>query len=440
MEEMKTWSVCPVCRKRIPAERVTENGAVYLVKTCPEHGRFSSIVWRGMQDYAAWRGPIAPVPEEKCRRCASCAGLCGIHLRNTCCVLLEVTKRCNMHCSFCFAEADSPESRRRDLNTEQLKARIFDLTIPGRTLLQLSGGEPTVREDLPELISFAVQCGCRYVQLNTNGIRLAGDPSYAKSLAEAGLSFVFLQFDGTEDRIFQTLRGAALLEKADQVIYAGSLVNPALLERCKESCRILDSARMTLEQVIAAIEEAERDGLMTVRLHTGDPSLYGAIREQMDMLDRLSVPYDMTPGVSSFSAAAASLQAEYTLPGLSQTLILTRMAGRTPVPEREALDRLAKAGASMALFLSAGMSEEVQTALLKGAYTADTPAAIVYKASWPEEKVLRCTVGTLAETAREAGISKTALILVGDFLDADFERSRLYAPDFTTGYRKGTDI
>lgn len=237
-----------------------------------------------------------------------------------------------------------------------------------------------------------------------------------------------------------TLRGAALLEKADQVIYAGSLVNPALLERCKESCRILDSARMTLEQVIAAIEETERDGLMTVRLHTGDPSLYGAIREQMDMLDKRSIPYDVTPGVSSFSAAAASLRAEYTLPGLSQTLILTRMAGRTPVPEREALDRLAGAGASMALFLSAGMSEEVQAALLKGVYTADTPAAIVYKASWPEEKVLRCTVGTLAETAREAGISKTALILVGDFLDADFERSRLYAPDFTTGYRKGTDI
>jgi len=178
---------------------------------------------------------------------------------------------------------------------------------------------------------------------------------------------------------------------------------------------------------------------MTVRLHTGDPSLYGAIREQMAELEKRAVPYDVTPGVSSFSAAAASLNAEYTLPGLSQTLILTRMAGRTPVPEREALDKLAESGASMALFLSAGILEQVQTALLKGAYTADTPAAIVYKASWPEEKVLRCTVGTLAEAAREAGISKTALILVGDFLAADFERSRLYAPDFTTAYRKGTD-
>ena len=236
-----------------------------------------------------------------------------------------------------------------------------------------------------------------------------------------------------------TLRGAALLEKADQVIYAGSLVNPALLERCRPGCRILNSAEMTLEQVIAAICAAEAAGLMTVRLHTGDPGLYGAIREQMDELGKLSVPYDVTPGVSSFSAAAASLHAEYTLPGLSQTLILTRMAGRTPVPEREQLAKLADHGASMALFLSAGMLDRVRAELLGGAYTPDTPAAIVYKASWPEERTLRCTVGTLAETAREAGISKTALVLVGDFLDAGYERSRLYAPDFTTGYRKGTE-
>ena len=162
--------------------------------------------------------------EEKCRRCASCTGLCADHLRNTCCVLLEVTKRCNMHCSFCFAEADSPESRRRDLNSEQLKARIFDLTIPGKTLLQLSGGEPTVREDLPELISFAIKCGCRYVQLNTNGIRLAEDPDYAKSLAEAGLSFVFLQFDGLDDKIYRKLRGRDLLE-----------IKLSAIENCKKA-------------------------------------------------------------------------------------------------------------------------------------------------------------------------------------------------------------
>jgi len=236
-----------------------------------------------------------------------------------------------------------------------------------------------------------------------------------------------------------TLRGAALLERADQVIYAGSLVNPALLTRCKANCRILNSARMTLEEVIAAVEEAEAAGRVTVRLHTGDPSLYGAIREQMAELERRTIPYDVTPGVSSFCAAAASLNAEYTLPGLSQSLIITRMAGRTPVPERESVEKLARHGASMALFLSAGMLEELQAALLKGAYAEDTPAAIVYKASWPEEKTLRCTLSTLAETARAAGINKTALVLVGDFLSADFARSRLYAPDFTTGYRKGTD-
>ena len=236
-----------------------------------------------------------------------------------------------------------------------------------------------------------------------------------------------------------TLRGAELLAGADQVIYAGSLVNPVLLERCRPECRIRNSAEMTLEQVIAAIEEAEAAGQMTVRLHTGDPSLYGAVREQMDRLDALQIAYDVTPGVSSFCAAAAALDVEFTLPGVSQTLILTRMAGRTPVPAGESLEALASHGASMALFLSAGMPEAVQAALLKGAYTEDTPAAIVYKAGWPEERTLRCTVGTLAKTARGAGITKTALVLVGDFLGAEHERSRLYAPDFTTGYRKGTD-
>ena len=236
-----------------------------------------------------------------------------------------------------------------------------------------------------------------------------------------------------------TLRGAALLERADQVIYAGSLVNPALLKRCRADCRVLNSAGMTLEQVLAAVEEGEAQGLMTVRLHTGDPSLYGAIREQMAALDKRGIEYDVTPGVSSFCAAAASLNAEYTLPGLSQSLIITRMAGRTPVPERESVEALAQHGASMVLFLSAGMLEELQAALLRGAYTANTPAAIVYKASWPEERCLRCTLSTLAETARAAQITKTALVLVGDFLGADFTRSRLYAPDFTTGFRKGTD-
>ena len=236
-----------------------------------------------------------------------------------------------------------------------------------------------------------------------------------------------------------TLRGAALLETADQVIFAGSLVNPALLERCREDCLIRNSAVMTLEEVIDAIRDAEEKGQTTVRLHTGDPSVYGAIREQMDRLDILGIEYDVTPGVSSFCGAAASLAAEYTLPGISQTVILTRLEGRTPVPEREELADLARHGSSMAVFLSAGMLPELQEELLKGAYTTETPAALVYKASWPEEKCIRCTVGSLAERARENGICRTALVLVGDFLGGDCERSRLYDPAFTTGYRKGED-
>ena len=236
-----------------------------------------------------------------------------------------------------------------------------------------------------------------------------------------------------------TLRGAALPETADQVIYAGSLVNPALLERCRADCRILNSAAMTLEEVIEAISAAETKGLTTVRLHTGDPSVYGAIREQMDRLDELGIPYDVTPGVSSFCGAAAALRAEYTLPGVSQTLILTRMEGRTPVPEHERIRSLAQHGSSMAVFLSAGMLTELQAELMKGAYTAETPAALVYKASWPEEKLIVCTVGTLAESAEEHGIHRTALVLVGEFLAGSRERSRLYDPAFTMGYRKGTD-
>ena len=234
-----------------------------------------------------------------------------------------------------------------------------------------------------------------------------------------------------------TLRGAELLKNADCVIYAGSLVNPALLAMTKENCRILNSASMTLEQVLSAFREEEQAGGSTVRLHTGDPSVYGAIREQIDALEEEGIPYDVTPGVSSFSGAAAALSAEYTLPGVSPTVILTRMEGRTPVPEGEKLSELSKHGASMVLFLSAGMMKNVQEELLKGAYNSKTPAAIVYKATWPEEKVVRCTVGTLAESGRKAGITKTALLLVGDFLGEDYERSKLYDPGFTTGFRKG---
>ena len=234
-----------------------------------------------------------------------------------------------------------------------------------------------------------------------------------------------------------TLRGARLLAEADVIIYAGSLVNPALLEGRKEGCAVYDSASMTLEEVLSVMEQAEGEGKTTVRLHTGDPSLYGAIREQMDQLDRMGVPYDVTPGVSSFSGAAAALNAEYTLPDVSQSVIITRMAGRTPVPEGEALAKMASHGCTMVLFLSTGLLGDVERELMKGGYAPDTPAAIVYKATWPDQKVYRCTVSTLAETAKANHVTKTALITVGGFLGTEYERSKLYDPAFTHGCRKG---
>ncbi|MCD8350802.1 MAG: precorrin-4 C(11)-methyltransferase [Planctomycetaceae bacterium] len=236
-----------------------------------------------------------------------------------------------------------------------------------------------------------------------------------------------------------TVRGQRLMQNADVVIYAGSLVNPELLSLTKPGCRCLDSATMTLEEVVAAMLEGEANGQDTVRLHTGDPSLYGAIREQIDELRRHGIAFEVVPGVSSFSAAAAALEAEYTLPSVSQSLIVTRLAGRTPVPESEDLASLAAHGCSMAIFLSAGMVEKVQARLLAGKYTPDTPAAIVYKASWPDQKVFRCTLGELAAVAAVNGIAKTALILIGDFLGNNYERSKLYDPGFSTGFRKGSD-
>ncbi|WP_312640846.1 precorrin-4 C(11)-methyltransferase [Hydrogenoanaerobacterium sp.] len=235
-----------------------------------------------------------------------------------------------------------------------------------------------------------------------------------------------------------TVRGQRLLQQADVIIYAGSLVNPALLDNAKEGCEIHDSAKMTLEQVISVISAAEAQGKTTVRLHTGDPSIYGAIREQMDLLDAAGFHYDVTPGVSSFCGAAAALKAEYTLPDVSQTVIITRMAGRTPVPEKEEISLLAAHGATMAIFLSTGMLEELRERLLKGGYTEDTPAAIVYKATWPDEKQVIGTIGTLPQMATSNGITKTALILVGGFLGDQYERSKLYDPAFTTEFREAS--
>lgn len=234
-----------------------------------------------------------------------------------------------------------------------------------------------------------------------------------------------------------TLRGARLLGEADVVIYAGSLVNPELLKLTKPGCELHDSAKLTLEEVIALVEAAERAGKTTVRLHTGDPSIYGAVREQFDELAKRGIAFDVCPGVSSFCGAAAALRTEYTLPDVSQTVIITRAAGRTPVPERESIRSLAAHGATMVLFLSTALTETLQGELLAGGYATETPAAIVYKATWPEEKIFRCTVGTLHETAEENGLRKTALIVVGGCLGKEYLRSMLYHPDFTTEYRKG---
>lgn len=229
-----------------------------------------------------------------------------------------------------------------------------------------------------------------------------------------------------------TLRGKKLLEEADLVVYAGSLVNPELLHFCKKDCRILNSASMTLEEVIAEMA-GERDKNV-VRLHTGDPSLYGAVREQMDRLDALQIPYQSVPGVSSFSAAAAAVQREFTLPGVSQTLILTRMAGRTPVPGRESIRSLAAHRASMALFLSVGMLEKLCNELIAGGYPETTPAAVVYRASWADEEIILGTLSNLPQKA--AHITHTAQVLVGDFLSGPYDRSLLYDPGFSHGFRE----
>ena len=227
-----------------------------------------------------------------------------------------------------------------------------------------------------------------------------------------------------------TVRGQKLLEAADVVIYAG----------LRENCRVYNSALMTLEEVLEVIREAEEQGLDTVRLHTGDPCLYGAIREQMDAMDRLGISYDICPGVSSFCGAAAALGMEYTLPGVSQSVVITRMAGRTPVPDRESVSCFAAHGATMVVFLSAGLLDGLQRELLDGGYKPSTPAAIVYKATWPEEKTVICRLDQLADTAGREGISKTALVIVGDSVSqAGYDRSLLYHPQFTTEFRKGEE-
>lgn len=234
-----------------------------------------------------------------------------------------------------------------------------------------------------------------------------------------------------------TVRGMELLKKADVIIYAGSLVNPELLKFAKEETEIFNSAVMTLEEVMDVMINAAKSGKEVVRLHTGEPSVYGAVREQMDILDKEGISYESCPGVTAAFGAASSLNLEYTLPNVSQTLIITRLEGKTKVPEKEKMELLAQHGSSMAIYLSIGMIDELVEKLIKGGYSSETHAAIVYKATWPEEKKIICTIGELAEKAREEKITKTAVVLIGDVIDhSSYERSKLYDPGFSTEFRQ----
>lgn len=240
---------------------------------------------------------------------------------------------------------------------------------------------------------------------------------------------------GPGDPELLTIKGKRLIDSADVIIYAGSLVNEKVLEGRKEDAVVYNSAYMTLPEVIEVMKQAKAKGQTVARVHTGDPSIYGAVREQMDALDRLGIAYEVIPGVSSFLAAAASMKKEYTLPGVSQTVILSRLEGRTPVPEKEKILSLAKHHATMIIFLSIGKIE-ILVQLLSESYEKDTSVAVVYKASWPEEKIVYGTLETIAEKVKAAGITKTALIVVGDFLGDRYELSKLYDRNFETEYRK----
>lgn len=235
-----------------------------------------------------------------------------------------------------------------------------------------------------------------------------------------------------------TIKGRQLLEKADMVIYAGSLVSKDHLKFCKDSCKIYNSASMTLEEIVDKMEKAVKEGLKVVRLHTGDPTIYGAIREQMDLLDEKGIEYEVIPGVSSFTAACSAIKKEFTLPNVAQTVILTRIEGRTPVPEEEDLELLAKHKASMALFLSVKDMDRVVKKLNKGYGREDVPVAVVYKATWGDEKIIMGTLKDIEKKVEQAGITKTAQILVGDFIKGEYERSKLYDPSFSHEYREAS--
>ena len=240
---------------------------------------------------------------------------------------------------------------------------------------------------------------------------------------------------GPGDPELITRKGYRLVQEADVVIYAGSLVNPAILEACKEGCKIHNSASMSLDDVLAVTKASVAEGKTVVRLHTGDPAIYGAIQEQMDALKEMGITYDVTPGVSSFLATAAALQQEYTLPNVTQTVIITRMEGRTPMPEKEKLSMLASHGATMCIFLSVQMIDKVAAELIEGGYDKTTPVAIVVKASWPDQRIIRGTLETIADVVAEEGVIRQAMIVVSRVLDTDYELSKLYDKGFAHMYR-----
>lgn len=240
---------------------------------------------------------------------------------------------------------------------------------------------------------------------------------------------------GPGDPELITRKGYRLVQEADVVIYAGSLVNPAILDACKEGCEIHNSASMSLDDVLAVTKASVAEGKTVVRLHTGDPAIYGAIQEQMDALKEMGITYDVTPGVSSFLATAAALRQEYTLPNVTQTVIITRMEGRTPMPEKEKLSMLASHGATMCIFLSVQMIDKVAAELIEGGYDKTTPVAIVVKASWPDQRIIRGTLETIADVVAEEGVIRQAMIVVSRVLDTDYELSKLYDKGFAHMYR-----
>ncbi|MFZ3207374.1 MAG: precorrin-4 C(11)-methyltransferase [Geobacteraceae bacterium] len=255
------------------------------------------------------------------------------------------------------------------------------------------------------------------------------------------MSIVHFIGAGPGDAELITVKGARLLRESHVVVYAGSLVALELVRTYAPDAEVWDSAGMNLEETTRVLAEAVAADKRVSRLHTGDPSIYGAIQEQMAELDRLGIAYQVVPGVTSAFAAAAALKQELTLPEISQTVIITRLAGKTPVPERERLAEIARIGATMVIYLSVSMIDRVVEELLKGAYTRETPVAVVAKASWPDEQVVEGVLSDIAEKVKAAGIGKQALVIVGDVLKARREgvkaKSLLYDKTFSHEYRKG---